>query len=79
MRRRYCADCCHKWYTVEVSVPDYAVGWCSESNNKPVLRVPMELDAGFTPTRVSHVPEQDAREKFREHYDRLKKSDKPAA
>ena len=59
MRKRTCADCGHKWFTVEVAVPDYAVGWSAAHLRKPVLRVPMELNAGATRMRVEHVEEQD--------------------
>lgn len=58
MRRRQCSDCGHKWFTVEVAVPDYAVGWSALHKNKPVLRVPVELSAGATKLRVEHVEEQ---------------------
>lgn len=54
MRRRVCQGCGHKWFTVEVMVPAYAVGWSANHQNKPVLRIPMELQAGSTRLRVSH-------------------------
>jgi len=59
MRRRICMDCSHKWFTVEVAVPDYAVGWSAAHMSKPVLRIPMELSAGATRLRVEHVEAQD--------------------
>lgn len=66
MRRRACADCGHKWFTVEVAVPDYAVGWSAAHMSKPVLRVPMELSAGATRLRVEHVEAQDHLKLLRE-------------
>jgi len=52
VRRRVCVDCGHKWFTVEITVPDYAVGWSRAYMHKPVLRVPLEL-------RVEAVEERD--------------------
>ena len=51
MRRRQCADCGHRWFTVELAVPDYAVGWCT-ARGKPVLRVPVPAQSwlGISPT-----------------------------
>jgi transcriptional regulator NrdR family protein len=45
VRKRICADCGHKWFTVEVAVPDYAVGWSAEHLRKPVLRAPVTVKA----------------------------------
>ena len=45
MRKRTCADCGHKWFTVEVAVPDYAVGWSAAHLRKPVLRTPVTVTA----------------------------------
>lgn len=45
VRKRQCADCGHVWFTVELIVPNYAVGWSKAHLRKPVLRVPMELTA----------------------------------
>jgi transcriptional regulator NrdR family protein len=59
VRRRVCADCGHKWFTVEVTVPDYAVGWSAAHLHKPVLRVPLELSTGHTKLRVEAVEERD--------------------
>jgi len=44
---------------VEVTVPDYAVGWSVAHGHKPVLRVPLELSAGHTKLRVEAVEERD--------------------
>ena len=54
VRRRVCQICGHAWFTVEVAVPNYAVGWSKGHLRKPVLRVPMEMQAAHTRLRVSH-------------------------
>ena len=59
VRQRGGLDCGHKWFSVELMVPDYAVGWSSMHNNKPVLRVPLELSSGHTLLRVEPVEEKD--------------------
>lgn len=59
VRRRQCADCGHRWFTVEMTVPDYAVGWSATHLRKPVLRVPLELSTGHTKLRVEAVEERD--------------------
>lgn len=48
VRRRVCADCKHAWFTLELSVSKYLIGWArrSEGQSKPVLRVPVELAVG---------------------------------
>lgn len=66
MRRRMCADCGHKWFTVEMTVPDYAVGWSAAHLNKPVLRIPLELIAGHTRLRMEHVEAKDQLAPLRE-------------
>lgn len=57
VRRRQCTECGHKWFTVELAVPDYAVGWSVAHLHKPVLRVPLELSTGHTKLRVEAVEE----------------------
>lgn len=66
MRRRQCLDCGHKWFTVEMTVPDYAVGWSAAHLSKPVLRVPLELSAGHTKLRVEHIEAKDRIELLRQ-------------
>jgi hypothetical protein len=70
MRKRTCADCGHKWFTVEVAVPDYAVGWSAAHLRKPVLRIPLELSAGETRYQVWHVEAQDQLAPLREASER---------
>jgi hypothetical protein len=55
VRKRKCVDCGEVWFTVELKVPSYAVGWSSGHQSKPVLRVPLELTA-------SHLEPMDSRE-----------------
>ena len=45
MRKRVCEACGHAWFTVELVVPSYAVGWSVAHQRKPVLRAPVELKA----------------------------------
>ena len=49
VRKRVCGECGHKWFTVEAEVSRYSIGWSSEHQNKPVLRVPVTLELGFVP------------------------------
>lgn len=66
VRRRQCTECGHKWFTVEMTVPDYAVGWSVAHGHKPVLRVPLELSAGHTKMRVEAVEAKDQLAPLRE-------------
>jgi DNA-directed RNA polymerase subunit RPC12/RpoP len=63
MRRRQCGDCGHRWFTVELAVPDYAVGWSAAHKSKPVLRAPVELKAGHVEAkdRLAALREANAR------------------
>ena len=49
VRRRVCGSCKHAWYTVEMRVPHYAIGWCERHTNqsKPVLRAALTLQPSF--------------------------------
>ena len=49
VRKRICEECGHVWFTVEAEVSRYSIGWSSEHQNKPVLRVPVTLELGFVP------------------------------
>jgi len=57
VRKRACNSCGHIWFTVEVIVPKYAVGWATGLQSKPVLRVPVDVTTGAVPLRASHVEE----------------------
>lgn len=59
VRKRVCADCGHRWFTVEVQVPDYLIGWSVDHQKKPVLRAPMELSTGYTKQRIGHIEAKD--------------------
>lgn len=59
VRKRRCLSCGHQWFTAEVFVPSYAVGWSTAHQNKPVLRVPLELAAGHTNARLTHEEPRD--------------------
>lgn len=52
VRKRKCAECGHVWFTVELLVPSYAVGWSHDHMRKPVLRTPVQLT-------VAHVEPKD--------------------
>jgi hypothetical protein len=58
MRKRVCEACGHVWFTVEVPVPSYAVGW-QGSSGKPVLRAPLTVKAGRTRIGLSHEDAKD--------------------
>ena len=59
VRKRACENCGNVWYTVEVTVPTYAVGWSARHLRKPVLRVPIDVTAGHTRMRASHEEASD--------------------
>jgi transcriptional regulator NrdR family protein len=60
VRKRLCNDCGHIWFTVEVIVPKYAIGWSSGLQRKPVLRVPAEVTTGMVRIGASHEEAQDS-------------------
>lgn len=45
VRKRVCRDCGNIWFTAEIIVPSFAVGWSpiGKGGSKPVLRVPMDV------------------------------------
>lgn len=59
IRKRRCRDCEHVWFTVELAVPNYAVGWSNRHEGKPVLRAPVELTA-------EHIEAMDVAECLRQ-------------
>lgn len=65
VRRRVCESCGHAWFTVELVVPSYAVGWSARCLRKPVLRVPLELEAEHVRVPVSHEEAGDQLEQCR--------------
>ena len=66
VRKRACENCGNVWYTVEVTVPSYAVGWSARHSRKPVLRVPIDVTAGHTRMRASHEEASDQLAPLRE-------------
>ena len=62
VRKRACENCGNVWYTVEVTVPSYAVGWSARHSRKPVLRVPIDVTVGHTRMRANHEKAQDPRD-----------------
>ena len=73
VRKRLCEQCGHVWFTVEVPVPSYAIGWRA-SNGKPVLRVPVEVQAGHTRIGLSHEEAKDQVALLREANERRSKA-----
>jgi len=58
LRKRLCEACGHVWFTAEVPVPSYAVGW-QGSSGKPVLRAPLTVKAGRAEIVLSHEEGKD--------------------
>lgn len=82
VRRRVCRDCGGAWFTVEVLVPNYAVGWSAVDGKKsqPVLRVATEFIVGMVRMGVAHVEEMDTLRNLKPFWQRdVTDCDKPAA
>ena len=49
VRKRVCRDCGNIWFTAEIIVPSFAVGWSpiGKGGSKPVLRVPMDVTLDY--------------------------------
>ena len=47
VRKRVCGSCDHSWFTVEMAVPAYVIGWSDRHQHKPVLRMPLTLEPSF--------------------------------
>ena len=47
VRKRVCKACGHAWFTDEMTVPEYAIGWSDRHQHKPVLRTPLTLETSF--------------------------------
>jgi hypothetical protein len=63
VRRRVCQSCGHAWFTVEVPVPNYAVGWSHGHLRKPVLRAPVALKAAHIEAKDQLAPLRAAAER----------------
>lgn len=46
---------------MEALVPSYAVGWSPAHQRKPVLRMPVDVETGYTRMRLRHEEAQDPR------------------
>lgn len=58
VRQRLCTDCAHRWYTVEVTVPNTAIGWeaAQRAQSKPVLREAVRVELLGTERRKPGRP-----------------------
>ena len=75
VRKRVCCACHHIWFTVEVLVPNYAVGWSRSHKHKPVLRAPVKITTSFIEVQDSLAI---GRAKLEQKYiDKLEKELKP--
>ena len=75
VRKRECCACHHVWFTVEVTVPNYAIGWSPGHKHKPVLRAPVTITTSFIETQDGLAI---AREKRKQQYiQRLEQELKP--
>jgi hypothetical protein len=75
VRKRKCCACHHTWFTVEVAVPNYSIGWSPGHKGKPVLRAPVTVTTSFIETQDSLAI---AREKRKQQYiQRLEQELKP--
>jgi len=68
VRKRKCCACHHVWFTVEVNVPNYAIGWSPVHKGKPVLRAPLTITTSFIEAKDSLVNLTIAREKREQEY-----------
>jgi len=68
VRKRKCCACHHVWFTVEVNVPNYAIGWSPVHKGKPVLRAPLTITTSFIEAKDSRVNLTIAREKREQEY-----------
>lgn len=59
IRKRRCVDCGHIWFTVEMEVSRYAMGWSHDHEGKPVIRRPVELKPEITPGGLADAPDED--------------------
>ena len=78
VRKRKCCACHHTWFTVEVAVPNYSIGWSPVHKGKPVLRAPLTITTSFIEAKDSFVNLTIAREKREQEYiDKLEEELKP--
>jgi hypothetical protein len=70
VRKRVCEACGHVWFTVELWVPSYAVGWSVAHQRKPVLRAPVKLRAAHMEAKDQLAPLRAAAERKSAEADR---------
>lgn len=75
VRKRECCACHHAWFTVEVAVPNYAIGWSPGHKGKPVLRAPVTVTTSFIETRDGLAIAREKREQ--QYIERLEQELKP--
>jgi len=56
VRKRRCGECEHVWFTVELEIDRYAVGWSHDHQSKPVLRKSVKLAPEVTPGGLVDQP-----------------------
>lgn len=59
VRKRKCVDCGHVWFTVEMEVNRYAMGWSGLHDHKPVVRVAVELRPEVTPGGLGAASDEE--------------------
>lgn len=67
IRKRRCQSCGHIWFTVELTVPDYAMGWSHKHEGKPVLRMAI-------PLIPEHIEVQDTSDNLRRYRQKFMES-----
>jgi hypothetical protein len=75
VRKRKCCACHHVWFTVEVGVPNYAIGWSPGHKGKPVLRAPVTVTTSFIETQDGLAIAREKREQ--QYIERLEQELKP--
>ena len=74
VRKRKCCACHHAWFTVEIAVPNYAIGWSPGHKHKPVLRAPVTITTSFIEAKDSLAGLVIANKKREQDYiDKLEK------
>jgi transcriptional regulator NrdR family protein len=59
VRKRRCADCGHNWFTVELEVSRYLIGWSKKHQQKPVVRRSTTLEPWVTPYDPADVSDEE--------------------
>jgi len=75
VRKRTCCGCHYIWFTVEIVVPYYAVGWSPRHKCKPFLRAPVTVTTSLIEAQDGLAIAREKREQ--EYIDKLEKDLKP--